>query len=106
MTRVYALGAVVVSCLLLGCPKNAVTNVAGSDDEKMDQLSAQLEELHTKTELQCTEYCHLKSRACGISTQACELSSHAAERTDFQKKCVLAQEECARFNEACDRCTK
>jgi outer membrane murein-binding lipoprotein Lpp len=106
MTRSLVCSALVLGCVLLGCPKNVVTNVAGTDDEKMDQLSAQLEELHTKTDLPCGEYCSLKSRACGVSTQACEVSTRAPERADFQKKCVVAQEECARFNEACDRCSK
>jgi outer membrane murein-binding lipoprotein Lpp len=101
-----ALVMVVLSAVLLACPKNVPVTVAGTDDEKMDQYSAQLEELKTKTDVQCSDYCTLKSKACSLSTNVCEISGRLADRADFQKKCVTAQEECARFNESCSTCPK
>lgn len=105
MTRSLLLVAS-LSLGLLACPKNTTTNVAGTDDEKMDQYSAQLEELHTKTDLQCSEWCSLKSKACDVSKGVCDIAGKAADRADFQKKCIAAQEECARFNESCSTCSK
>lgn len=105
MTRTLFLTAL-LSLSLLACPKNTTTNVAGTDDEKMDQYSAQLEELHTKTDLECKEWCSQKSKACDMSKGVCDLAAKAADRADFQKKCVSAQEECARFNESCSSCSK
>lgn len=102
LTVVAALGL-----LLAGCPKNvSSTTVSGTDDERMDGYAAQLEELKTRTDLQCSDYCSLKSKACKLSTDVCELAGKASDRADFQKKCVTAQEECARFNESCSTCPK
>jgi hypothetical protein len=102
MTRLALL-----ACLFLtACPKNAPTTVAGTADEQMDQLSARLEELKTRTGLQCGDFCSLKSKACGLSTAACDLATHAPERADFQQKCISAQEACASFNESCASCSK
>ncbi len=89
-----------------GCPKNVVTTVAGSDDQQMDQYTAQLEEYRTKTGLSCDESCAAKKKVCGISSGACELSTKAPERQDFQKTCVASQEECAKFSESCANCAK
>ncbi len=91
---------------LSGCPKATTTTVAGTDDEMMDQLSAQLEELRTRTDLTCKDFCSLKDKACGLSTKTCDIAGKAPERADFQKKCVSSQEECAKFNESCSGCPK
>jgi hypothetical protein len=88
------------------CPKNAPTTVAGSADEQMDHVSARLEELKTRSGLQCADFCALKSNACGLSATACDLAAHAAERADFQQRCISAQETCASFNESCASCAK
>jgi outer membrane murein-binding lipoprotein Lpp len=101
-----ALVTLALSALLVGCPKHVPVTVAGTDDEKMDQYSAQLEELKSRTDVQCSDYCSLKSKACSLSTNVCEISGRLADRADFQKKCVTAQEECARFNESCSTCPK
>jgi hypothetical protein len=92
--------------LLAGCPKQAVTTVAGSDDEVMDQIAAQLEELRTRTDATCKDFCSLKDKACGLSKQACDVAGKAPDRADFQKKCVTSQEDCAKFNESCSSCPK
>ncbi len=92
--------------LVTACPKNAPTTVAGTADEQMDQISSRLEELKTRTDLQCTDSCRLKPEACGLSTAACDLAAHASDRADFQQKCSAAQEACATFNESCARCSK
>jgi hypothetical protein len=91
---------------LLACPKAAPTTVAGTDDEIVDQLSAQLEELRTKTDATCADFCSLKNKACGLSQQTCDIAAKAPDRADFQKKCVTSQEECAKFGESCAGCTK
>lgn len=108
MTRLALLGLAVSFALatLPGCPKQTTTTVAGTDDEKVDQLSAQLEELRTRTDLSCTDFCSVKEKACGLSRQTCDIATKAPERNDFQQKCVTSQEDCARFGESCSSCKK
>ena len=101
-----ALAACAALLLLAGCPRQAVTPVAGTDDEVMDQVAAQLEELRTRTDATCKDFCSLKDKACGLSTQACAIAGKAPERADFQKKCVTSQEDCAKFNESCSACPR
>jgi hypothetical protein len=88
------------------CPKQTVTTIAGSDDEVMDQIAAQLEELRTRTDVTCKDFCSLKDKACGLSKQACDIAGKLPDRNDFQKKCVTSQEDCAKFNESCSGCAK
>jgi hypothetical protein len=90
----------------MGCPKNVTTTISGNDDEQMDQYSAQIEELKTRTDLSCSDFCSLKSKSCGLSKSVCDIAGRLEDRADFQKKCVTAQEECARFNESCSTCVK
>lgn len=102
-----ALTALAASLFLLACPKNTSgPQLGGTDDEKMDQLSAQLEEYRTKTSSECSETCDLKTKVCSLSDTACEIAGRNADRAEYQKKCVTAQEECARFNESCSGCKK
>lgn len=105
MTR-SGLILVAVAALLCGCPKNVPTTLAGSDDEQMDTLAAQLEEIRTRTNLQCADSCSLKDKVCDLSKRVCELAGKAPDRADFQKKCVASQEDCAHFNESCASCPK
>ncbi len=101
------LAALAASMLMLACPKNTGgPNLGGSDDEKMDQLAAQLEEYGTKSNSDCTETCSLQTKICKLSETACEIAGRNAERAEYQKRCVTAQEECARFNESCSTCKK
>ncbi|MBL8917599.1 MAG: hypothetical protein JNJ54_01965 [Myxococcaceae bacterium] len=92
--------------LLAGCPKQTTTTVAGSDDEMIDQLSAQLEELRTRGDLTCKDFCQVKEKACALSKQTCDIAAKAPDRNDFQKKCVTSQEDCAKFGESCAGCPK
>ncbi len=92
---------------LAGCPKSTGgtgTNVAGSDDEQIDQYAAQLEELRTRQGLQCNDFCSLKSKVCDISKASCDIASRHGDRDDMQKHCVQSQEDCAHFNEGCGSC--
>ena len=112
MNRVYAVGmrqcrsfAAVV--LLTGCPKKTATTVAGTDDEQMDQLTAQLEELRAKVKAEdpkCPEWCNLSKRVCELSARTCEISGRNPDRMEMQQKCTQSQEDCAAFNDGCARC--
>ncbi len=96
-----------VALLVLGCPKRVDTNVAGSDDEQMDQLSARLEELRARVqaqEPQCKDWCSLAGEVNDLSKRVCDLSAKNADRADMQQKCVSSQEERARFNDGCAPC--
>jgi hypothetical protein len=89
------------------CPKN-VENVSGSEDEQMDQYSAQLEELRARAaqDMKCDDWCGMQGKVCGTSSKVCDLSNKKSERADFQSKCVAAQEDCARFKDSCSSCKK
>jgi hypothetical protein len=101
------LASLAASLLLLACPKTTGgPNLGGSDDEKMDSISAQLEEYRTKSNTECGETCDLKTKVCKLSDSACEIAGRNADRAEYQKRCVTAQEECARFNESCSTCKK
>lgn len=101
--------ALVLSLALfsLGCPKNVDnTNVAGTDDEQMDMYVSQLEELRTRQDLKCEDWCGLKGKVEGISTKVCEIANRKTDRDDFQKRCVQSQEDVARYAEGCSSCKK
>lgn len=90
----------------LACPKETPTNVSGTDDEQMDTLSSQLEELRSRQDVKCDEWCKLQDKACGLSKKTCDLAGKHADREDFQKRCVASQEDCAKFTEGCASCPK
>jgi hypothetical protein len=101
-----SLFALFAAALLAACPKDVPnTTIAGSDDERMDVYAAQLEELRTKTDLTCSDFCSLKGKVCDLGKNICEISNAKADRTDFQSHCIAAQEECARYNEQCSSCS-
>jgi hypothetical protein len=103
MTRL--LFAIPLCLALFACPKSTGgSTLGGSDDEKMDSLAAQLEELRTRTNTECSETCSLKVKVCNLSETACEIAGRNADRAEYQKRCVAAQEDCAKFNEACSSC--
>lgn len=95
---------------LLGCPKQAPTvGTVSSDDELVDQYSAQLEELRTRDmsgDNRCKEACPGKDKACAISESVCGIAAKKPDIAYFQTKCVASQEDCARFTEACSACAK
>lgn len=107
MNRLVLLACGLLSiAALTGCPKTTTTTVAGTDDEMIDQLSAQLEELRTRSDITCKDFCQVKDKACGLSKQTCDIAGKSPDRADFQKKCVTSQEDCAKFGESCSSCPK
>src|SRR5258708_4688808 len=93
---------------LAGCPKNVPDNVSGTDEERMDQYSAQLEETRSRSgqDMTCDDWCSLKGKVCKTSSSVCEIAGKKTDRADFQTKCVSSQEECARFTDSCGSCKK
>lgn len=104
MKRLFLLTAITLG--FLACPKETPSNLAGTDDEQMDSLASQLEELRSRQDLKCDEWCKLKDKACGYSKSSCEIASRHTDRDDFQKHCVTSQEDCAKFIEGCASCSK
>jgi hypothetical protein len=104
MNRAFLVAA--LAAALFACPKETPTNLAGTDDEQMDSFASQLEELRTRQDLKCEEWCTLKDKACGLSTKSCEIAGKHTDREDFQKRCVVSQEDCAKFIEGCASCGK
>ena len=104
MNRLFLLAAIALG--LLACPKEAPTNLAGTADEQMDSLASQLEELRSRIDLKCDDWCSLKEKACGLSKKSCDIAAKNTDRDDFQKRCVASQEDCAKFIEGCASCRK
>ncbi|MGQ0508302.1 MAG: hypothetical protein ACT4TC_23635 [Myxococcaceae bacterium] len=92
--------------LSLACPKRADVNVAGSDDEQVDQITAQLEEIRSssQSDTKCPDLCALAGRVDSFSATLCEISGRHPDRNDLQRKCVQSQEERARLNDGCAPC--
>ena len=98
-----------VAAVLLGCPKAAPKGVTGTDEEQMDQLSAQLEELRTRVQAQepkCDDWCAMSKKVAEMSKSICELSARNKDRAEMQQKCVTSQEDVARFNDSCASCRR
>src|SRR4051812_30649253 len=100
--------ALLTAAALSACPKNVPDNVAGTEDERMDQYGAQLEEMRTRSaqDMKCDDWCGMKGKVCGISSSVCDITAKKSERADFQSKCVAAQEDCAKFTDSCSSCKK
>lgn len=97
------------AALALGCPKAPPKGVAGTDDEQVDQLSAQLEELRTRVQAQeprCDDWCSMAKKVNDISTSLCEIAGRHTDRAEMQQKCVASQEDVARFNDSCASCKR
>ena len=88
----------------LACPKSTGSTVAGTDDEQMDGFTSHLEELRSRQDLSCDNWCSLKEKACGLSKSTCEMAGKHSDRDDFQRRCVSSQEDCAKFIEGCAGC--
>lgn len=95
-----------LSAGFLACPKETPSNLAGTEDEQMDSFASQLEELRSRTDLKCDEWCSLKEKACGLSKKSCDIANKHTDRDDFQKRCVASQEDCAKYIEGCASCAK
>ena len=95
-------------CLALtGCPKKAPLNVTGSDDDLLDQYSAQLEELRVSAQSGSANCEASRGRAvkvCDLSRNICQVGRRLKDRPDVEKKCVSAQEDCAQFNDRAAHC--
>ena len=102
MKRLFLVAAFALG--LLACPKETPSNLAGTDDEQMDTFASQLEELRSRQDLKCDDWCSLKEKACGLSKKSCDIAGKHTDRDDFQKRCVASQEDCARFIEGCASC--
>lgn len=97
--------SVFAALFLLACPKATPTStLQGNDDQKLDQLAAQLEELNSRELTECSDKCSVKTKVCNISETSCEISGRSPDNAEFQKHCVKAQEACAKFNETCSAC--
>ncbi len=105
MNRLLRVCALAV--LFAACPKN-VENVSGSDDERMDQYSAQLEEMRARAsqDMKCDDWCGMQGKVCDTSKKVCDIAGTKSDRADFQAKCVASQEDCARFTDSCSSCKK
>jgi hypothetical protein len=101
-----ALCLAVLTVVLAGCPKQ-VERVAGSDDSRMDDAAAQLEELRLQEQsetLSCSDRCSVARRTCEVTQDLCGLVEAHPDRTDLPPRCVRAREQCAQANADCTRC--
>ncbi|MFL5344342.1 MAG: hypothetical protein ACJ8AT_06095 [Hyalangium sp.] len=97
---------VLLALVLAGCPKQ-VDRVAGSEDSRIDDTTAQLEELRLKTEsesLSCLDRCAAARQTCELTEELCKLVESQPDRTDLPPRCVQAREQCAQANAGCTRC--
>ena len=108
MTKPFALAVVVFAAAfaLAGCPKRVESHtVSGTDEEKLDQYSARLEELRTRMQAEnpaCEDLCSTAKEVCEIQKSVCEITARLPDRAD---RCVAANEDCARFNDSCASCS-
>ena len=99
----------VTAALAVGCPKRLSTTLAGTDEEQLDQYSAQLEEMRSNvqaSEPKCGDWCSMATRVCDLSKNVCEIAKRHVDRNDAQRRCVASQEDCARFNDSCGSCQR
>lgn len=103
------LALVLLAPLLTACPKQLPPPVAGTDEERVDQCAAKLEELRTRAKAQepsCDDWCQMASQACSLRAEVCEIASRHADRAQMQTRCAEGQEDCAHFTDGCDRCRR
>ncbi|WP_224372977.1 hypothetical protein [Hyalangium versicolor] len=95
-----------LALVLAGCPKQ-VERVAGTDDSRIDDASARLEELRLKEEsenLSCVERCAVARQTCAVGEELCGMVDAHPDRTDLPPRCIQAREQCAQANSGCTRC--
>jgi hypothetical protein len=103
--RVASLALLTV--VLVGCPKQVDTRVAGSNDDQLATYEARLEELRsrgTAGDLSCSDRCSLATQTCEVSRNLCAVVEHHPDRRDLPQRCTRAQESCAEGTESCTRC--
>lgn len=95
-----------LALVLAGCPKN-VDRVAGTDDSRIDDAAARLEELRLKEQSEdqsCLDRCNVARETCAVTEELCGLVDSHPDRTDLPPRCVQAREQCAQANAGCERC--
>jgi hypothetical protein len=91
---------------LTGCPKH-VERVAGSDDSRIDDATARLEELQFKAQSEaqsCLDRCAVARQTCEVAEELCGLVGSHPDRTDLTPRCGQGREQCAQANADCTRC--
>jgi hypothetical protein len=102
-----AASLVLLTVVLVGCPKQVDTRVAGSNDDQLAAYEARLEELRsrgTAGDLACPDRCTLATQTCEVSENLCSVVTHHPDRTDLPQRCTRARESCAESTESCTRC--
>jgi hypothetical protein len=103
--RVLVLALMVVS--LGGCAKQVGPRVAGTDADRLDAVSARLEELRLRAReegLSCGARCDNASDTCEAAEELCEVGARQPDREDVAARCTEAREQCAQANNTCTRC--
>ncbi|HEX8823297.1 MAG TPA: hypothetical protein VF794_25440 [Archangium sp.] len=96
-----------LTLVLVGCPKQVDTRVAGSDDEQLATYEARLEELRSRAsmrDLACEDECSLGRETCEVAEDLCEVVSRNQDRPDLPRRCAKAREACAEGTDGCARC--
>lgn len=93
--------------VVMGCPKQVDSRVAGSDDERLTTYEARLEELRsrgTNGNLSCSDRCTLSRQTCGVAKNLCDVVSQHPDRADLPERCARASESCAETTSTCTSC--
>ena len=95
-----------LALVLAGCPKH-VERVAGTDDSRIDDAAARLEELRLKEQSEDAVLpgpVQRGAETCAVTEELCGLVDAHPDRTDLPPRCVQAREQCAQANAGCERC--
>lgn len=93
--------------VLVGCPKQVETRVAGTDDARIDSAAARLEELRVRGQQEdqsCDDRCEVATESCTVAEELCGWVERNPDRTDLPPRCVQAREQCAQSRNACSSC--
>jgi hypothetical protein len=102
-----AANLVLLTLILMGCPKQVDGRVAGSDDDQLTTYEARLEELRSRGsagDLSCWDQCTLSTQTCGVAEDLCGVVERHPDRTDLPRRCARARESCAETTDGCTRC--
>ena len=106
MKKVF-LPALLFALMLIGCVRRGPPTVAGTDEERLDEYNARLEELRVKLRAEnpgCDQKCSMTREVCDLATKVCEIAARQPER--LQSSCAAAQEQCAAFGDSCASCRR
>jgi hypothetical protein len=96
-----------LTLVLVGCPKQVDTRVAGTDDDQLALYEAKLEELRSRAsarDTSCEEGCTLTRETCEVAENLCAVVSRNEDRADLPRRCTRARESCAEGTDSCTRC--